>query len=638
MLDPSHVKTLRVHPGLGVARVGNAQGPDNYFLAAEVPGATPSPVATGFRDENGRIRRQAIRFRIYAEMVDGTIKEITADDGVSISWTVEIANLKAGWYSFENAMDLPSQYVKMTSRRNSSVQGPERGQLDISPGPRTISGRNREGVRFDTGSFFGRIVDLGELRTDSAGRLVFLGGRGVSEPQLAGAKPKTFANNDGWHDDVSDGPIFARIQFADGQFMEAEPGYVVTAPPNYAPGLFGVVTMLDVVDNLFAGKTGADKIPCRFSEHIWPIFRRMTDLQWTNHGLYMLSGTGSPLDAHDGAVIERLRDPRASNAAFRTAIFRLFRSPEAAVAREVALLAHYGDYYGDYGDVPGTWLAITPLMHRRLEQWMEGNFTDDWAGEPRVADFDSLSPAGQVHALDTAGLFECLGGPFHPGIEMTWCMRLASIWKAPYRLNVLSGVAKQDYGPVLSREVSLGSGGPHDGVAAGSLTRWLGVPWQTDEASCLSDLEYEPSTYLSFPSFWGARVPNRVLSIEAWGRVAAPDISNAQALKHFSWREDWLRDLKGDYLGKINRMVSEWWQLGILEEKSPTPEARGRGLTSPAWVETGRPADVTGSNSKVALAAAIEALDVVDPAAAGNALEAMRPHVPPRRRLRRDEI
>ena len=78
---------------------------------------------------------------------------------------------------------------------------------------------------------------LGELRTDPEGRLLFLGGCGKSKSFQAGAKPITHANNVGWHDDVCDGPVRATVTFSDGSFKEAEPGYVVVAPPNFAPGL-----------------------------------------------------------------------------------------------------------------------------------------------------------------------------------------------------------------------------------------------------------------------------------------------------------------------------------------------------------------------------------------------------------------
>jgi hypothetical protein len=623
-----------------VARVGNATGEHEYVLSADVPGGTPYSHDGRLRDADGRIRRQGARFRIYAEFEDGTCSELTAIDGLQIQWTVEIANLKAGWYAFENAMDLPAGFAKEARHRNASVQGEDRKQLDICPGPRSISGTREAGpqYRFDSGSFFGKRVNLGEIRTDEEGRLIFLGGHGLSAPRADGTRAKTFANNDDWHDDTADGPVWAKVTFPDGTQLDAEAGYVVVAPPNFAPGLFGAVTMLDVVQDMFQRAASIPTGRCSFTRHVWPLFQRMSDLQWTNHGIYMTSGVGSPLDARSPRVVERLRDASQANAAFRKTVLSLFRFPGSPTAQPGALLPHYGDFYGDFDAAPGAGLAVTPLMYGRLVEWAEGRFDDDWAGEPDLVEFASLDAAAQAEALDVAGLFECLGGPFHPGIELTWVMRLPRLWKRPFRLDVRPGVARQDFGSVLTPAECVGAGGPYDGVRAGALTRFMGVPWQTDEASCLSDLEYAPSTYLSFPSFWGARVPNRVLSIQAWERVTAGDLSPEQAMKHFSWREDWLRDLKGDYEDKINRMVTNWWELGILEKRPPGPDGASRGLGMHAWIEAGRPASVTGSNTKTTLVAAIEALDAGASALPAAGMTAAKPYVPPRRRLRRDEI
>src|SRR5262249_2344269 len=157
-------------------------------------------------------------------------------------------------------------------------------------------------------------------------------------------------------------------------------------------------------------------------------------------------------------------------------------------------------------------------------------------------------PAEQIVHLERAALHDCLGGPFHPGIEITWVMRLASIWKRAYRLKVLPGnePAKQDYGPILTPSVCTGAGGPFDGLAAGALTRFMGVPWQTDGASCNSAADYSPSSFLSMPTFWGARVPDQVLAEANYNRAAAidPMSFNVQVQKHFMTRVDWLRDVR----------------------------------------------------------------------------------------------
>ena len=69
----------------------------------------------------------------------------------------------------------------------------------------------------------------------------------------------------------------------------------------------------------------------------------------------------------------------------------------------------------------------------------------------------------------------------------------------------------------------------------------MGVPWQTDEASCLAG--YDLSTYLPLPSFWAARVPNEVLSEKAYFRVLDEQLPMAQRLKHMNYRQFWLRDI-----------------------------------------------------------------------------------------------
>ena len=109
------------------------------------------------------------------------VREITADEG-EIVWRVHLANRKAAWYQFLNAMDLGPKYAKTAPLRNATLTGKERQTLVINPGPRSITGRGVRGkaYQFDTGKFMGKKVALGELRTDEAGRLLVLGGFGKS--------------------------------------------------------------------------------------------------------------------------------------------------------------------------------------------------------------------------------------------------------------------------------------------------------------------------------------------------------------------------------------------------------------------------------------------------------------------------
>jgi hypothetical protein len=657
-MDPAAIDCLRVYPPIGIARVGDAEETADYVIGPEVIGA-PATRPDGsvaryladFRTADGHIRRQAARFRVYAHLKDGTVVEVTADTA-RIEWRVAVANLKAGWYEFNQAMDLPNGLSQDAARRNTGIQIPDgRSSLDIVPTPLTIEGRDTQGVAFNDGTFWRKPVYLGELRTDAGGRLLFLGGRGVSSPFREGLDPLTFANNVGWHDDVADGPVRATITFPGAAPMEAEPGYVVVTPPNFAPGLLGVVTMDDAVRETFEDQGWiAPPDKTSFTRDVWPIFDRLSGLQWVNHGLFVLHGFGSPLDARDPHVIARLCDRSPENAPWREAALSLFRIAGAGGDLDAPKLPQiYGDGVDTlFGPPPAdalALLALTRTQYGHLRRWAAGEFADDWPGSvPAPPDFASLTPAEQVAHLERAGLHDCLGGPFHPGIEITWVMRLPRLWKRPYRLNVLTGdhPARQDYGPTLTPAACTGPGGPYDGVAAGALTRFLGVPWQTDGTSCNSSSDYFPSTFLSMPTFWGARVPDQVLASANYERAAAldPETSMTQIQKHMMLRVDWLRDVRDtDYYGRLKNMVGEWWQLGMVLPVANPPAH----LPADTRVEQGRHPMAAGDDYKPGLVAAVEAL-AAEPAVARARLSAalaalpLVPRRPPRRRFRRGEV
>jgi hypothetical protein len=228
-----------------------------------------TPVEPGsYRDGEGALKRQAARFRIYGYNASGeVVREITSD-GADIVWTVEVANQKAAWFNFVTAMDLPQ--ATPCGRRNGAVTGASRAGLMIKPGPRSISGANQSGAHFDTGRFLGVPVDLGELRTDGAGRLVFLGGHGRSGTPLAHNSIVGYANNDGWYDDVSDGPVSAEVKLG-GKPILVDPAWVVVAPPNYAPDIISIQTMYDVIYDACAGLWLNPPAQPSFTGNIYPL-------------------------------------------------------------------------------------------------------------------------------------------------------------------------------------------------------------------------------------------------------------------------------------------------------------------------------------------------------------------------------
>src|SRR5947207_521068 len=91
MPEQPPIAYCKVHPGIGIARVGDS--PDGFFVGPEAPGLAPAP-AGGFKDGNGRVKRQAARFRVYGYDAQGRVaRELTAADA-AITWTVHLANKK----------------------------------------------------------------------------------------------------------------------------------------------------------------------------------------------------------------------------------------------------------------------------------------------------------------------------------------------------------------------------------------------------------------------------------------------------------------------------------------------------------------------------------------------------------------
>ena len=119
--------SIAIHPGIGIARLGNS--PDEFCISPEKPAALPiecdakgNPLLSPdgktelrvktFKDDEGRIKRQAARFQIYVyddESPEGRPLKLgdpiegggNAGTLVDIQWRVYLANKKASWYEFK---------------------------------------------------------------------------------------------------------------------------------------------------------------------------------------------------------------------------------------------------------------------------------------------------------------------------------------------------------------------------------------------------------------------------------------------------------------------------------------------------------------------------------------------------------
>src|SRR5579872_4046927 len=265
--------TFKIFPSIGIARLGNCpdDSPSGFYVGPEIPGSIIVP--NGYKDAQGRVRRQAARFRIFG-WEDGTFMgEVTASSA-TITWTVELANKKAAFNRFEGVGHTTGPL------RNASVAN--RGSLMITPGPRTIGAGGQ--AFFDTGQFLGSPVPLGEIQTDSAGRLLVLGGFGSSGSPI-GAPLTTFANNDGWHDDVSDGPVTATVAFA-GKTYQASGAWVICPPPRFAPpiahGIDLYATLLQAMVDRYGYQPPTTP---SFTNDVYPILLGQILTQWVSSKL-----------------------------------------------------------------------------------------------------------------------------------------------------------------------------------------------------------------------------------------------------------------------------------------------------------------------------------------------------------------
>jgi hypothetical protein len=585
-----HIVRAAIYPAVGVSRLGNS---DEYFIGPEVYPIPPKPEGF-YRDAAGALKRQAARFRVYGYNERGeVVRELTAGDA-DVRWTVHVANRKAAWYQWVIALDIPEAAGTECPLRNAKVTN--RDELVIDAGEVHIEGAGRRGDEYQcSGSFLGTEVGLGRLETDDAGRLVFVPAAGISaSPEGAPIydpenNPNAFINADGWYDDACDGPVTAEVTI-DGRCIPCEEAWVLSAPPDYAPNVVAVRTLYDLLHNLFIENDWLE-FPAQisFRRDVYPILRRLSDHGWVNKGFEIQYGLAGPYPFEDPALVARLAEradeaERDTNAELRRQILNSFRVPTAPSPDQLPWPWLYGDGMDvPAGDSPDQNSTISETQYRILQEWVAGNFVNDWqeeAAEP--ASVEQLPLAEQPHMLTRSALEYCLADAFHPGCEVTWPIRHLSLWSAPFRFNRRPpGVAEPDYGPVLTPKIALSTNGPLLGQGPGDVTRWMGLPWQADTAYCRSgyDTDYDPYV----PTFWPATVPNHVLTPEIYEKILAaetPEERFAAYLERFNWDLPLapvppIPDSNKSTAYQMQRMVEIFGSMGNLEVL-PGPEGDPR--------------------------------------------------------------
>jgi hypothetical protein len=482
--------TFKIHPAIGIARLGNS---NQFFIGPELPG-DHSPPQGGYKDGQCRLKKQAARFRVFRfenGVLDG---EVTAAEA-TITWTAHLANTKG-------AADLfVGPFEPNAGPRNATIN--DRNSLKIDPGERSITGPNQS-ASFETGTFMGVTVPLGEMRTEPDGHLLILGGSGNSGSptnksiKASEVEPNPFANHNEWYDDISDGFVKASVTLNGSNIpIEAMPAWVICAPPKYAPAIEDMITLYDVLFELTAPPPPATP---SFGKDIFPILDRADKSKW----LYKFPG--SDHSVFSGVI------PPPGDAGTRQFIAGLHRDPNEDPKLKNATSADMPKIWSDgfnANNAVKTTAALTNTQYANMQNWAAGTFTSDAPPPPET----KVTPAG----LDRAALENCVGAAFFPGIETSWKTRdvYEYIPNEPFRLDW------------TKRE-------------PGDLTKQMSAPWQSDFLACYADPGDGESLL-----WWPAHRP-----LQVW-----PEDGSPQA--------EWTRGL----VNSSEELIKNFHRLGVIVQK-----------------------------------------------------------------------
>jgi hypothetical protein len=512
----------KIHPAIGAARVGNSA---EYYLAPEKPGVLPLDCNTGkpiysgpgvppqniYHDASGGLKKQGARFKVFAydnsnpadpgtRVQAGTTK-VNGKTVTAIEWTVYLANKKASWFEFQqltgSGMEGDLGYLQNNAnnpdKKNSepynplrsnvalgissdpnTLNDPKRRQLILDPGPRTVSGPKAPAQEFRIASkglqpF--NVTTLGRIFTDAECNLIVLAGDGCSGTTDLPPTIKVYANNSGWFDDVSDGPVTGVLVLEDGSKVPIDtPSWVLCGPPKYAPEVTNLVTMYDTMYDVFVQHFGlnpdlfnngfqASYKPSHVSE-IVPLLSRPNLYRYvaaTGHGVrpHAALPTQTPQQVADS--LRMVRVPGQTN----------------ADPTRMPLLA--GDNPSISEFQVSNFLTLTATQYFVLKQFAQGLSSQ------------SAAPAsGEGVALDQANLENCVGGAFCPGIEMTWISRNTTIYM-PLPANPAMSDAFRIKHKNLSGGLTLTNGADNDysaGLEPGDIIKYMAQPWQADFNEC----------------------------------------------------------------------------------------------------------------------------------------------------------
>jgi len=484
-------------------------------------------------------------------------------------------------------------------------------------------------------------VNLGSVEYDN-GTLIFYAADGKSAALNASDLNTDFADNANWYDDICDGRITASITSkADGTTYELNDSltaaWVATAPPDYAPQIQPISTMYDMISG-----ASADEFQSEFSL-VFPMLYRLYRMQWVNLGDFLSPSFKETIDKITGeGKFKYLYQKAPEASAVREEIFKLFRNPAYHYNNEPIIpsssttnITNRGSgkdelklpyYPGDginYPGSPAQWFAIPPILYDQLEKWKDGNFKT--IEDPEQV-FNNIDELGEYYrqkyleaAQDTAkkpflmtrAILETLyGGGFHPGVELTWPMRHNLIYAQneeiyedvvkhcglfglrEVRINSATQAEQEkiffnDFGFQMVADDIRESMDPTNEkswlwkITPGDLTKWMGIPWQSDAGSCQAVFIEEQ---YPVPAWWAANLPVQVLYETNYRKLLDPTILTDTKRNIYANRLPWLQTTntgfqgyhaEGGYMNGLISMVYQWKKIGMVAGRKVSPKVEG---------------------------------------------------------------
>lgn len=410
--------------------------------------------------------------------------------------------------------------------------------------------------------------------------------------------------------------------------------WIVTAPPNYAPQIDPISTLYDLI----VGAANPDHPPClSLVFPLMYRMYRMQWVNLGDFLAPSFKETIDELTAEGKLRFLYVKEPAEEASAVRESIFQLFRNPAYPPYNEPVIpSAQQTDiknrgvgtaplklpyYPGDGIDYPGSaaqWFAVPPLLYKQLERWRDGDFETPPGLDARTIDelgayyqrvfLEAADDPSKCPLLMTRAVLETLyGGGFHPGVELTWPMRHNEIYAENSLVH--PAVLERDghaHGLFGLREIRLRTSTKEQqdeifyndfGLrmdsndiresldpasekhwlwlnTPGDLTKWMGIPWQSDAGSCQAVFVEEE---YPVPAWWAANLPVYVLTGENYEKLKDSSVLDATRRSIYATRTMWLQTTdtgfvgyhaEGGYQNGLISMVYQWKSIAMVTGRS----------------------------------------------------------------------